>query len=64
MSVSDAEVARIKELLGKKKKEERGLILRSLEAFTAWLMRVADWIYNKIRDRVGEFLDRLSRWFN
>ena len=62
MAVSDAQVEKIKELLGKESEKRQKTILKSTKSFLNWLEKKSKSIWDAVRstiENIAEWLDDL-----
>ncbi|WP_421795401.1 hypothetical protein [Haliscomenobacter sp.] len=63
MAMSDDEKMKVLEMLGRLDKDERDLVLRSIDSFTNWLKNTLSWIYIKIKDAINSLFNFLDDIF-
>lgn len=63
MAMSAAEKQQVLDMLDRLDKDERDLVLRSIDSFTNWLKNTLSWIYTKIKDAINSLFDFLDDVF-
>jgi hypothetical protein len=63
MAMTLEEKQKVMMMLDKLSKDERDLVLRSIDSFTYWMKNTLSWIYVKVKDAINSLFNFLDDIF-